>query len=170
MLYSTFFKPQTRTPQKSQNFDINFEVSHQKVHPQKEHIKWVYIILRLVWIFKSAFFAYFGISLHFFYLQTGFIIPSLLKKTCLVSIHHNYICSLQFLSFSLFFLLKQPNQAIFVIFLVLFQAQKCPTLAILVLISHMEDINYVFNGEIKGNFNSYILIYDNLFLLQAICL
>ena len=29
----------------------------------------------------------------------------------------------------------------------------------------MEDINYVFNGEIKGNFNSYILIYDNLFLL-----
>ena len=35
---------------------------------------------------------------------------------------------------------------------------------------HMEDVNYVFNGEIKGNFNLYILIYDNFFLLQAICL
>ena len=34
----------------------------------------------------------------------------------------------------------------------------------------MEDINYVFNGEIRGNFNSYILIYDNFFLLKAICL
>ena len=28
----------------------------------------------------------------------------------------------------------------------------------------------MFNGEIRGNFNSYILIYDNFFLLQAICL
>ena len=57
--------PQTRTLQKSQNFDIIFEVSHQKVHPWKEHKKWVYIILRFVWICKSAFLADFGISLRF---------------------------------------------------------------------------------------------------------
>ena len=100
----------------------------------------------------------------------GFTVPSLLKMTHLVSIHHYYTCSLQFLSFSLLFSPKKSQKLPICSVIELFQAQQCPILAVLVLIRHMEDINYVFNGEIRGNFNSYILIYDNFFLLKAICL
>ena len=64
--FPLYFEPQTRTPQKSHNFDIILKVSHQKVHPWNEHKKWVYNIFHLVWIFKSAFLADFGISLRFF--------------------------------------------------------------------------------------------------------
>ena len=60
--FPLYFEPQTRTPQKSHNFDIILKVSHQKVHPWNEHKKWVYNIFHLVWIFKSAFLADFGIS------------------------------------------------------------------------------------------------------------
>ena len=75
-VFHFFFKPQTRTLQKPHNFDIIFEVSHQKVHPWNEHKKWVYNILHLVWIFKSAFLADFGITLRFSIFRLGLLFPA----------------------------------------------------------------------------------------------
>ena len=93
--FSLFFEPQTRLPKKSQNFDTIF------LFPMKKNIRRKKMGINHLVIFgfsKINFLADFGIFLLFFYIKTGYTVPSLLDMPLLEPIHQIYVCYLQYSS------------------------------------------------------------------------